>query len=362
MARLKNRSSLLNKYSLIFEKNPKSRVFAPLAETYRKLGLIDEALKILKEGIRNHPSYTLGYIVLANCYYDIQSYELAYNTVRPFVANNLENITLQKLFAKTCINLGHLEEALQTFKYLLLLNPQDANVADQIKLLEDDLLVNNEIEEEGFDQSFADFDEDNWVQVDFNKSEENETSQKNDPLDDWSVKKSSPLEEFKEEIKKDSIKVKEHDLDDSYYHQEFDQYSDDVIPAKEVIDELTQKLDPQNNPIITHTLVDLYCDQGHLEKARVILENILELHPKDQASQKKLDEIINLEKIGNAENLLIEPLEPAQVDRFNEEPFKDIKPLFIQEKETDKVDEIKAMFQFFQDGLNNKANERLGKM
>ena len=124
MARIKNRSSLLSKYSLMYDKNPRSRVFAPLAETYRKLGMLDEAMQILKEGIRNHPSYTLGYIVLANCYFDIQNFELAYNTIRPFVAKNLENITMQKLFAKTCINLGHLEEALQTFKYLLLLNPK----------------------------------------------------------------------------------------------------------------------------------------------------------------------------------------------------------------------------------------------
>ena len=105
MSRIKNRSSLLTKYAYLYEKNPKSRVFAPLAETYRKLGMLDEAMRILREGIKNHPSYTLGYIVLAHCYYDIQNYELAYNTIRPFTAKNLENLTMQKLLLNNLANL-----------------------------------------------------------------------------------------------------------------------------------------------------------------------------------------------------------------------------------------------------------------
>src|SRR5690606_26238009 len=103
-------------------------VFAPLAETYRKLGMYEEAFKILRRGINLHPSYTLGYIVLANCYFDKGQFELAYNVLRPHVDNNLENLSLQKLFSKLCEQLGYLEEALQTYKYLLLLNPSDKDV------------------------------------------------------------------------------------------------------------------------------------------------------------------------------------------------------------------------------------------
>lgn len=287
MARIKNRSSLLAKYSLKYERNPRSRVFAPLAETYRKLGMLDEAMQILKDGIRIHPSYTLGYIVLANCYYDIQNYELAYNTIRPFVAKNLENITMQKLFAKTCINLGHLEEALQTFKHLLLLNPKDTFVADQVKILEDDLLVDQEEFTESVDQENLanDFSEDDWVQVNFNekKSEKDE-----DILDTWKMKKNSPLDEFKSEIKDNQINLKEHDLEDPFYLEEFDNHSDDVISN---LDEEIGSYSEDKNPIITHTLVDLYCAQGHTDKAIQILENILELHPSDKASLAKLSEL-----------------------------------------------------------------------
>lgn len=335
MARIKNRSSLLTKYTLLYEKKPKSRVFAPLAETYRKLGMLDEAFKILKEGIRNHPSYTLGYIVLANCYYDIQNFEMAYNTIRPFVSKNLENITLQKLFAKTCINLGYLEEALETFKYLLLINPKDQYVADQIKLLEDDLLVQPEMEELVQEESEDHFNEDNWVQVDFNQ---NKKTLENEEVDQWRVEKKSPLEDFKEEIKNNALQVEEHSLDDTFFHQDFDHSSDDVIlpEAQETIDQIEQV--EKESPIITHTLVDLYCDQGHVEKAIEVLENILDLHPGDKASRKRLNEL-KLE------------LQPEQVESL----VSDIEP----EKKAFPFENIKAIFEDFQAEIQKKSLSKI---
>lgn len=297
MARIKNRSSLLAKYSLMYEKNPRSRVFAPLAETYRKLGMLDEAMQILKDGIRNHPSYTLGYIVLANCYYDIQNFELSYNTIRPFISKNLENITMQKLFANTCINLGHLEEALQTFKQLLLMNPKDSFVAEQVKILEDDLLVDQE-EQEIYPRevsSMNDLDQDDWVQVNFN---DHKKSDKLDSSLNWRMEQKSPLEDFKSEIQGDNIQLKEHQLDDSFYLEDYDNHSDEVISN---IDEGMGNYKSDKNPIITHTLVDLYCSQGHDDKAIQILENILELHPTDSASIKKLN------KLKGNENITVDP-------------------------------------------------------
>ena len=60
---MNKKSALLTKYKYLYEKNPRSKVFAPLAETYRKLGMYKEGIQILRDGIKIHPSYTLGYIV-----------------------------------------------------------------------------------------------------------------------------------------------------------------------------------------------------------------------------------------------------------------------------------------------------------
>lgn len=313
------KSSLLAKYTLQYQKKPKSRVFAPLAETYRKLGMYDEALKIIRDGMKYHPAYTMGYIVLSHVYYDLQNYELAYNTIRPFVTDNLENITLQKLFAKICINLGYLEEALQTFKYLLLINPRDQYVSEQVKLLEDDLLVKEElIEENSFvEKRMSNFDinEDDWVQVDFGKDRRG--TETNDEIEEWNVQKNeTPLDQFKKDLIEDNLEVKETDLDDKFFLEDYD-HDEDTTKDNVV----------HSDPIITHTLVNLYCKQGHFDKALEILESILLLHPEDQATIVKANEVralmetnvegvakpkelhaLNLEEIPNKESKLEEDI------------------------------------------------------
>ncbi len=295
----KNQSALLAKYFNMYKKNPRSRVFAPLAESFRKLGMLEDAYKILKDGIRNHPTYTLGYIVLAHCYYDEQKYELTYNTLRPIVNQNADNISLQKIFAQSCIHLGHLEEALDTFKYLLFMNPKDKFFAEQVKKLEDDLLVGHK--KLSLDQLIKAPDmpaitqqnnsvDDDWVQVDFNNPHQQEPTplleeKKQEPLideDQWVMKKQN-LEDhpiLKEE------KIPERSLEDDFYADEFEEEGD--------IDEVNANSISTDAPIVSHTLIDLYCAQHYYDKAIELLEKILELNPEDVASKEKLKKVIQL--------------------------------------------------------------------
>lgn len=283
MSKKQKTSSLLAKYSALYERNPRSRVFAPLAEAHRKLGMVDEAFKILREGIKRHPSYVMGYVVLGHCYFDQQQYELAYNAVRPFVSENLENISLQKLFAQICINLGYLEEALQTFKYLLLINPKDEYVAEQVKLLEDDLIAETITGTPGVgDEGFSE-DEDEWVQVDFNKRKDYSEP---DESEAWSMEgPEAKLNSFINDVQKEKLEVQERFLDDDYYFEDYDNSESEKEPEDAERGE--------SEPIITHTLVDLYIRQGHTGKAIELLESIIDLHPEDQASQRKLESLKN---------------------------------------------------------------------
>ncbi len=289
----RNKTALLSKYSLMYESNPRSRVFAPLAEVYRKLGMLEKSYEIIKKGLRNYPDYTLAYVILAKCYFDEKKYDLAFNTIRPFVSKGRDNITMQKLFARTCIELGQLELALETYKFVLFLNPKDNEAAAKVLLLEDDLLVHDEaiVSEKLSGQTHFDFDEseDNWVQVDFTDKQETvevETKTPSESRFDYGWKMSSPLEEtqgsllkdFKEEIQKGSIQIKEHSLDDEYLQEDFDT-QEEVITLDSTEDE--------DAPFINLTLVDLYCNQGHHDKALSILDSILKLHPNDKTVLEK---------------------------------------------------------------------------
>jgi tetratricopeptide (TPR) repeat protein len=296
----KNQSAVLAKYFSMYKKNPRSKVFAPLAEAFRKLGMYDDAFKILKDGIRHHPNYTLGYIVLAHCYFDQGKFELTYNTLRPIVAQNADNISLQKIFAQACMNLGYLEEALDTYKYLLFMNPRDKFFGEQVKKLEDDLLVGHK--KLTLDQLIKAPDieklpapetvDDDWVQVDFNQPAQpiREPQKKLESLPDdneWVMKKPG-MEELKPEqhpiLKEEKITVRS--LEDDFYADEFEEYGD--------IDDTEQPSLVSDSPIVSHTLIDLYCAQQYFDKAIELLEKILELNPKDQASLKKLEHVKTL--------------------------------------------------------------------
>jgi len=48
---------LIEKYQIQLEKDPKSQVFAPLSEAYRKMGLLEEAFRIAVRGVQFNPQF-----------------------------------------------------------------------------------------------------------------------------------------------------------------------------------------------------------------------------------------------------------------------------------------------------------------
>lgn len=306
MTAKKNQSALLAKYYDMYKKNSRSKVFAPLAESYRKLGMLDDALKILKDGIRNHPNYTLGYIVLAHCYYDLEKFDLAYNTLRPIIAQNADNISLQKIFAQSCINLGYLEEALDTYKYLLFMNPREKFFAEQVKKLEDDLMVGHK--KLSLDQLIKAPDEkllpkltasdDDWVQIDFAQSENKPSAPKliSENTDDEWVMKKPGLDEHP--ILK-TEKIIERDFSDEYYADEFEEEYGEIEEAN------AQSL-VSDAPLISHTLIDLYCAQQYYDKALELLDKIIELNPHDRPTLLKKNQVLELKKLTVSKEVVTE--------------------------------------------------------
>ena len=55
----------IERYQKLYEEDPKSRIFAPLAEAYRKMGLINEALELAQNGVKIHPQFSGGRVALS---------------------------------------------------------------------------------------------------------------------------------------------------------------------------------------------------------------------------------------------------------------------------------------------------------
>jgi tetratricopeptide (TPR) repeat protein len=262
---------LIDKYEEILATDPRSRVFAPLSEMYRRLGMHDRAMETLKSGLRFNPEYVLGFLSLAQCYQDLGQFSLSYSTLRPLVASNRDNLRMQRLFAEACEVLGNKEEALDTYKFLLFINPRDSLAASKVEKLEE--FERQQREENVTQKSLFTVDQlndrpkaedhDDWVQVELGVTlplaqEKEQPEPKSDVEDEWIFKSSGPT-------------------------------------AKDLAQEVT--------PVITHTLVDLYIAQGHQLKALEILEKILELNPGDHRTRER---IIDLKKTSDLD-------EPAPV-------------------------------------------------
>jgi tetratricopeptide (TPR) repeat protein len=119
-----------------YQADPRSRVFAPLAEAYRKAGLLDEAIEICRDGIRYHPNFIGGRVALGRALFDKGDYEATVKELSPVVVDAPDNLVAQKILAESCLILGKLSEALVAYKVLLFFMPKDEEIAKLVQELE----------------------------------------------------------------------------------------------------------------------------------------------------------------------------------------------------------------------------------
>ncbi|MFQ5772099.1 MAG: tetratricopeptide repeat protein, partial [bacterium] len=59
------------------QKNPDSILFAHLADVYLKMKKVEKAIRVCEEGIKKHPYYVTGHLVLGKCYLANKLYDQA---------------------------------------------------------------------------------------------------------------------------------------------------------------------------------------------------------------------------------------------------------------------------------------------
>ncbi|NDD91768.1 hypothetical protein EBZ37_06760 [bacterium] len=129
-------SAVLYEYLRKYQEDPTSRVFAPLAESYRKAGLTKEAVEIAREGLRIHPQFVGGRVALARALFDLKQYEDVLLELRQVCRDVPDNLVAQRLMAESALILGRSEEALEAYKTLLYFSPSDGDAAKMVQELE----------------------------------------------------------------------------------------------------------------------------------------------------------------------------------------------------------------------------------
>ena len=111
-----------------YENAPDSHVFAPLADAYRKAGMLEEAAAICDKGVAKHPQYTSGYVVQGKCYYDLDQPDKSERAFRRVLELDQNNLVALKYLGMILLGRGEKDGAMEHFKHVLALDPDNKEI------------------------------------------------------------------------------------------------------------------------------------------------------------------------------------------------------------------------------------------
>lgn len=211
----------IKKYEDMLASDPKSYCFTILAELYRKVGLLDDAINIAKTGILTHPEYVGGYMAAGRAYFEKGMKEESRDCLERVVRVTPENIRAQKILSQIYLEQGDIPSAISTLKVIELWNPEDEESRGMLSNLS-----------------------------------KSSVSSKVIPLNKNSANSADELEAA------DIIAFPGAEEVD---HSEDNAVTDDAVVAGS-----------QKDPLSTATMAELYVSQGFLERAVIVYRSLVE--------------------------------------------------------------------------------------
>lgn len=312
-------SLVIEKYSEILAQDPDSRVFAILAEAYRKSGNFQEAIKVAREGLEKHPHYMSGRVALARAYFDGDQIEEARQEFEKVVSAAPENLMAHRHLAEIYMNQGRLSDAAKSLKMIVLLDPNDEGAKEKLNSLappEEDLSEPAEeapemvIEGHRYEGAAPTLPEEEMPpqSEEFRPITDQEMIQEPDlVLDEEQEEPAAPVvieaeEEpilpAEEELQPPAAiyltdqpepSVEEPPAEKEFAEEEpvgWDQVMDEVVPEEEI--------EEPKDELNTETLAEIYIQQGFYDKALAIYRKLLDRSPEDSRLEQKCEELQSL--------------------------------------------------------------------
>ncbi|GAM07836.1 tetratricopeptide repeat protein [Geobacter sp. OR-1] len=325
----------IKKFEDTLAKDPASYCFAPLAELYRKSGLVDDAISTALKGTELHPQYFGGYMALGRAYLDKGMNSEALTALLKVIGINPENVLAQKLLAQIYMDKGENGRAQNALEAILALNPSDTE--SRI------LLESLERESAGAGKGNAEIVADEAGEpADFNFLIELE------PGDDSAV----DLEEL------ELIEELEEVEDSPAIFSEPEMAQTVIVPDGDEQFDIGEEEDSRAG-IRTVTIAELYVAQGHYRNAVEIYRELLEAEPANQGYRTRIAKLEQL--LSEEPGIPVPPVEIPLVD----EPVPELYPdraeqtvVTVSEPESDSLDSNDELVVMLQGWLNNIRRAR----
>ncbi|MFA7403739.1 MAG: tetratricopeptide repeat protein [Pelobacteraceae bacterium] len=228
--------------------SPDSFCFARLADVYLKVGLIDDALHVARQGVLKHPGYLSGQRVLSLACHAKGLNDEALTALKLVTEAVPEDVPSQKLLGRLYSEAGNQEAACQTFRTALEFAPDDAECRIELESLERS--------SRGTESAF-------------------------EPVED----EDEIIEDL--EILEELDVVEEEQPESGFQYQETPPELDVLVPQ-------------HHDPLSTGTLAELYVSQGFIHKALEIYRAILVDNPEDRVTAERLAELEALQSGASA--------------------------------------------------------------
>ncbi len=220
-------------------KSPDSYCFARLSDVYLKVGLVDDALHVARQGVIKHPRYLSGQRALSLACHAKELNDEALPALQLVTEALPEDVPSQKLLGRLYAEAGNQAAACQAFRTALEFAPDDAEIRVELESLE---------RSAGVTEPSLEPDEDD------------------------------------EEIIEDLEMLEELDVLEE--NQPEPEFQFEAAPSEAA---------PHLDPLSTSTLAELYARQGFVHKALEIYRAILAENPADQGIKERVAELEELE-------------------------------------------------------------------
>ncbi len=117
-------------------RDPRSLVFAQLADAYRKEGMLEEAVQICEEGLRHHPNYASAYLVLGRACEEKGDLVAASEAFQRVLELDSENVLAHRFLGQIAEARNEVPTALEAYRAALVLHPFDKEIRAAVERLE----------------------------------------------------------------------------------------------------------------------------------------------------------------------------------------------------------------------------------
>ncbi|HKT35920.1 MAG TPA: tetratricopeptide repeat protein [Nitrospira sp.] len=106
-------------------KDPHSKAFLPLAEAYCKVGMWEEAVSVLEDGLKHYPAFITAMVVLGRAYDQLKRPTMARTVLEGAIKLSPDNLRAHRTLIKIYAAQGLTQEALKSCGVILSLHPRD---------------------------------------------------------------------------------------------------------------------------------------------------------------------------------------------------------------------------------------------